>query len=88
MKKNKGVSALLVVALLIGAVLMPTVSAQKVVNEDKKEAVGDPWFVGIDDLNKLDTDKLLALAKQNETVRKLIEEDRKIEPAQIESFDD
>ena len=88
MKKSKGISALLVVALLIGAVLMPTVSAQKAVKENGKETVGDPWFVGIDDLNKLDTDKLLALAKQNETVRKLVEEDRKIEPVQIESFDD
>ncbi|WP_255336025.1 hypothetical protein [Methanosarcina sp. KYL-1] len=49
---------------------------------------GDPWFVEGDELNRLSHDELTALAEQNETVRKLLEEDQKLEPVQIESLED
>ena len=49
---------------------------------------GDPWFAEGDELNRLSTYELAALAEKNETVRKMLEEDRKLEPVQIESLED
>lgn len=49
---------------------------------------GDPWFEEGDELNRLSTDELRALAEQNEAARKMLEEDQKLEPVQIESLED
>jgi len=49
---------------------------------------GDPWFVEGDELNRMSGEELRALAEQNETVRKMLEEDQKLELVQIESLED
>ncbi|MDY9927139.1 hypothetical protein [Methanosarcina sp.] len=49
---------------------------------------GDPWFAEGDKLNRLSGDELRALAEKNETVRKILDEDQKLEPVQIESLED
>jgi len=49
---------------------------------------GDPWFDEGDELNRLSSDELSSLAEKNETIRKMLEEDKKIELVQIESLED
>ena len=90
MKTNMkfGISALLMAMMLVSMVFVPAVSAQEIVKENKKDIVGEPWIMEIDNLNRLDTDEFLSLANQNKTVRKLLKEDRKIGPVQIESLAD
>jgi len=89
--KGIGIAAtVLLAALLIAAVIVPVMGA---IQEDAKErrdrVIGTPWTSSeMDRLSKLDTDQLLALAEQNETVRKLVEEDRKVGDMQIESLED
>lgn len=79
---------LLVAMLLISVVIVASMGAQDVAIDNKNETAGGPWVEGIDDLNRLSSDELLTLAEQNETVRKLVEESRKIYPVQIESLGD
>ncbi|AKB19878.1 MULTISPECIES: hypothetical protein [unclassified Methanosarcina] len=60
--------------------------------KEKREAnsrrKGDPWFLEGDELNRMSSEELRALAEQNETVRKMLEEDQKLEPVRIESLED
>ncbi len=80
-------------SLLIMAVffLMIAVTMEDVKEEDE-EMPSTPWFetgdeLG-DELSRLSTDELRELAKTNESVRELIEEDMKIDPVKIESIED
>ncbi|WP_440948439.1 zinc-dependent metalloprotease [Methanosarcina sp. T3] len=95
MSKNKiEISVLLLVILLVSTAFVlagSAAEAQQNSTEKEKEDIifiSDPWFEKGDELNRLSGDELRALAEQNETVRKMIEEDLKIEPVQIESLKD
>jgi hypothetical protein len=83
------IGILLLAMLLISMVFVPAVSAtDSTAKESQKESVGDPWFEKGDELNRLSGDERRALAEQNETVKKMIEEDLKIKTIQIESLED
>jgi len=98
----KVVTAALVIALFLAFVFfVSTEDTQKAADKGEEEEEteektagapwfneGDPWFVEGDELNRLSTDELRALAEQNETIRKMLEEDQKLEPVQIESLED
>ena len=86
--KRMQLSVMLVVMLLISMAFVPAVSAKNVAKDKNEEIIAEPWIVGIDDLNRLGTNELNNLAEQNETVKKLIEEDKKIGPVEIESIED
>lgn len=103
MKTNTkfGMAALIISVLLVVIFFAPTEDVQKAAengeeeeeNEEKTAGApwfneGDPWFVEGDELNRLSGDELRALAEKNETVRKMLEEDQKLEPVQIESLED
>lgn len=103
MKTNTkfGMAALIISVLLVVIFFAPTEDVQKAAengeeeeeNEEKTAGAlwsneGDPWFVEGDELNRLSGDELHALAEKNETVRKMLEEDQKLEPVQIESLKD
>lgn len=103
MKANTkfGIAALVLAILLAVFFFPPTEDTQKAAEngeeeEEKEERTagapwfneGDPWFVEGDELNRLSCDELRALAEQNETVRKMLEEDQKLETVQIESLED
>lgn len=103
MKANTkfGIAALVVAILLAVLFFPPTESAQKTTengeeeeeNEEKTAGApwfneGNSWFVEGDELNRLSGDELRALAEKNETVRKMLEEDQKLGPVQIESLED
>ncbi|WP_052402760.1 hypothetical protein [Methanococcoides methylutens] len=79
---------LFIAMLLISMVIVVSMDAQDVVEDNKNEPAEAPWIEGVDDFNRLSADELLPLAEQNETVRKLVEESRKIHPVQIESLED
>ena len=82
-------AAVLLAALLIAAAIAPAIAIQEDAKERRDRVVGTPWTSSeMDRLSKLDTDQLLALAEQNETIRKLVEEDRRIGDVQIESLED
>lgn len=71
--------------------LMIAVTMEDVKEEDE-EMPSAPWFetgdeLG-DELSRLSTDELRELAKTNESVRKFIEEDMKIDSVKIESIED
>ena len=96
-----GISALVVALLLAAVFFAPTEYTQKAADKGEEEEEteektanapwfneGDPWFEEGDELNRLSSDELRALAEQNETVRKMLEEDQKLEPVQIESLED
>ncbi|NLA43520.1 hypothetical protein GX865_05240, partial [Candidatus Saccharibacteria bacterium] len=85
-----GIGALLAAMLLMSMVFVPAVNAADNAAKENQDdtSVGEPWFEKGDELNRLSIDELRALAEQNETVRKMIEEDLKIKPAQIESLKD
>jgi len=95
-----GISALVLSFLLIIVFFIPTEDTQKVTvngrEEDTEERTaaapwfneGDPWFEEGDELNRLSTDEISDLAAQNETIRKMLEEDQKLELVQIESLED
>lgn len=94
MVKNKITIGVILLTMLVGMALIPPVSAVEVQqNITEKEnqnniSVPDPWFEKGDELNRLSGDERRALAEQNETVRKMIEEDLKVKPVQIESLKD
>ncbi|KKG07730.1 hypothetical protein [Methanosarcina sp. 2.H.A.1B.4] len=96
-----GISALVIAVLLAAVFFAPTEGTQKAADKGEEEEEteekpayapwfneGDPWFAEGDELNRLSTDELRALAEQNETVRKMLEEDQKLEPVRIESLED
>jgi len=56
--------------------------------EEEEVTAAAPWFDEGDELNRLNTYERAALAEKNETVRKMLEEDRKLEPVRIESLED
>ncbi len=86
-------SLFLVAILCLSVVFVPMGSAKNITKEEvKAESIGTPWFETgnktIDELSRLSTDEMRELAKTNETVRKIIEEDLKPDGAKIESFED
>ena len=96
-----GISALVIAVLLAAIFFAPTEGTQKAADKGEEEEEteektagapwfneGDPWFAEGDELNRLSGDELRALAEHNETVRKMLEEDQKLEPVQIESLED
>jgi len=94
-----GIAALVLAFLLVVVFFIPTQDTQKAAGNGREEETektaaapwfneGDPWFNEGDELNRLSTDELRALAERNETVRKMLEEDQKLEPVQIESLED
>ncbi|AKB23853.1 hypothetical protein MSMTP_0384 [Methanosarcina sp. MTP4] len=78
----------LLAALLVSAVFVPAVSAAGNVGMNEEGSIGTPWFEKGDELNQLSGDERRSLAEQNETVKKMIEEDLKIKSVQIENLDD
>lgn len=89
MKNNVklGISLMLVAILFTSMVFVLTASAENMTKKSDK-VISTPWFEEVDELNSLTTDELHILATQNETVRKLIEEDQKLESIEIESIED
>lgn len=88
-KSKIGIGTLILAILLVDMALIPAASAaDNNVEGCQDESIGDPWFERGDELNRLSSDELHALATKNETVRKMIEEDLKIKPFQIESLED
>lgn len=99
---KSGMVVLVIALLLAVAFFTPTEGIQKVADQGEGEEEeegeenasapwfdeGDPWFEEGDELNRLSNDEIRALAEQNETVRKMLEEDQKLEPVQIESLED
>ena len=97
---KSGMVALVIALLLAVAFFAPTEGIQKVSDQGEGEEEGeenasapwfdegDPWFEEGDELNRLSNDEIRALAEQNETVRKMLEEDQKLEPVRIESLED
>jgi len=96
-----GMAALLISVLLATVIFAPAEDTQKAADKGEEEEEGeeetaaapwfdegDPWFAEGDELNRLSTYELAALAEKNETVRKMLEEDRKIKPPRIESLED
>ena len=94
-----GMAALLISVLLAAAVFALAEDTQKAADTGEKEEEeetaaapwfdeGDPWFAEGDELNRLSHEELTALAEQNETVRKMLEKDQKLEPVRIESLED
>lgn len=94
MVKNKITIGVILLTMLVGMALIPPVSAvevqQNITEKENQDniSVPDPWFEKGDELNRLSGDERRALAEQNETVRKMIEEDLKVKPVQIESLKD
>ncbi len=93
MKTNMkfGIAALVIAVLLSTVFFAPAEDTQKAADkgeEKEEETAAAPWFDKGDELNRLNTYELAALAEKNETVRKMLEEDRKIKPARIESLED
>ena len=96
---KSGMAALVIALLLTVAFFAPADGIQKVADQGEGEEEGeenagapfnegDPWFEEGDKLNRLSNDEIRALAEQNETVRKMLEEDQKLEPVRIESLED
>ena len=95
---KSGMAALVIALLLTVAFFAPADGIQKVADQGEGEGEenagapwfneGDPWFEEGDELNRLSNDEIRALAEQNETVRKMLEEDQKLEPVRIESLKD
>ncbi|WP_440955179.1 hypothetical protein ACSAZK_16875 [Methanosarcina sp. Mfa9] len=86
-----GIAALVIAVLLSTVFFASSEDTQKAADkgeEEKEETAAAPWFDEGDELNRLNTYELTALAEKNETVRKMLEEDRKLEPVQIESLED
>lgn len=73
--------------LVLGAVLVPAVSAKNITKEKIKENNTQLGRSEID-ISTLSTDEIHELAKTNESVRKLMEEDMKLDQVQIESLKD
>ncbi|KKG18120.1 hypothetical protein EO98_14390 [Methanosarcina sp. 2.H.T.1A.6] len=87
--RKLGLSLLLGAMLLVSMAFVPAVNAaDNATKEYQDEDILEPWFENGDELNRLSTDELRALAEQNETVRKMLEEDKKLEPVQIETLED
>ncbi|AKB83750.1 hypothetical protein MSBR3_3172 [Methanosarcina barkeri 3] len=88
MIKNKsGISAIFAAILLVSIAFVPAVSAtDNTTKRNQDKDIVEPWFEKGDELNRLSGDELRTLAEQNETIRKMIKEDLKIEPVQIESL--
>ncbi|MDW7731508.1 MAG: zinc-dependent metalloprotease [Methanolobus sp.] len=91
--KRTAMSLFLVAILCLSVVFVPLGSAKNITKEkEKAETIGTPWFESgnktMDKLSRLSTDELRELAKTNETVRKIIEEDLKPDGAKIESIED
>lgn len=84
-----GIRILLAAMLLVITVFVPAVSAaDSTSKENQDKYIEDPWFEKGDELNRLSGDEVCAFAEKNETIRKMIEEDLKIKPVQIESLKD
>lgn len=85
--KKTTLSTLIVIMLVLGTVLIPAVSAKNTSKEKNQESniILDKDEI---DISKLSTDEIRELAKTNESVRKLVEEDMKIQLVNIESFED
>ena len=89
--KGFGIAAAVLLAVqLVTVAIVPAMSAiQENTKERRDRVIGTPWTSSeMDRLSKLDTDQILALAEQNETIRKLVEENRKVGDMQIESIED
>ncbi len=85
--RKLGTVLLLAAMLLVSVVLVPVASAKSIANE-KDRAIATPWYNKGDELNRLSTDELWQIAKTNESVRKLIEEDLRLKPIQTETVED
>lgn len=84
-----GIKTLLLATLLVSTVFLPVVSAaNNITTENQDKSIGDPWFKKGDELNRLSGDERRALAEQNETIRKMLEEDMKIKLVKIENLED
>ncbi|WP_440947704.1 hypothetical protein ACSAZL_05480 [Methanosarcina sp. T3] len=95
-----GTAALVLVFFLVIVFFIPTEDTQEAAGSGREEEAGertastpwfnegDPWFVEGDELNRMSGEELRALAEQNETVRKMLEEDQKLDPVRIESLED
>lgn len=82
-----GIGILFTAMILISVVFAP-ISTAKISSEENEEIIADPWFVEKDELSSLSTEELKQLAETNKTVKKIIEEDLKLEPVEIESIED
>jgi hypothetical protein len=71
----------------MGTIFAPTVSAKKTTKEEKG-AIGTPWGLSGDEVRMLSTDEIKELAKTNESIQKLIEEDMELHEVTIESVED
>lgn len=97
---KSGMAALVIALLLAVAFFAPAEGIQKVADQGEGEEEGeenanapwfdegDPWFEEGDELNRLSNDEIRTLTEQNETVRKMLEENQKLEPVRIESLED
>lgn len=87
-----GMAALLISVLLATVIFAPAEDTQKAADKGEEEEEGEeetaaaPWFDEGDELNRLSTYELAALAEKNETVRKMLEEDRKIKPPGLKAL--
>jgi len=90
LKRILKLGAVFAAMLFISMAFVPAVSATLIVNAGKGESeiIGEPWGPDLNDLSRLGTDEILALAARNETVRKIVEHDRQTKPARIESLED
>ncbi|WP_292469603.1 hypothetical protein [Methanolobus sp.] len=86
MNTKRTVFSLLIIAILFSSVAMIPMSSAK--RDTKVELIGTPWSEEGDEFNRLSTDEIRELAKTNETARKLLEDDLKLDGAKIESFED
>lgn len=85
--KRPGIVLLLALMLLVSVVIVPVAGA-KTIEKQKDKLSATPWYDKGDELNRLTTDEIQRIAKTNESVRKLIKEDLRLEPIQTESMDD
>jgi len=95
-----GMAALVLTFLMTIVFFIPTEDTQKAAGNGREEEAGertaaapwfnegDPWFVEGDELNRMSGEELRTLAERNEKVRKMLEEDQKLEPVRIESLKD
>lgn len=86
MNSKRTVFSLLIVAMLFFSVVMvPMASAKNTKDKNKKDEVSDELQLK---LGRLSTDEIKELAKKDETVRQILEEDLKLDGSKIESMAD